>query len=134
MQNIFKISGRYYPTQIFEKPGFKDFAVKGYGYKNKTGTISTRAYWIKDAVTFEGFLLKCLSEVYAYPERIVGAGSLLRKFNGFFLKKTQPPLNISIEFAAANVLKTGSYDVTQLDAINIEGLVAGSGHKEMITE
>ena len=133
-ENIFKISGRYYPTQLFRKPGFKDIAFKGYDFKNKTGTISTRAYWIKDAITFEGFLLKYLNEVFAYPERIVGARSLLKKFNKLFLKKMGESLNISIEFAAANVLKTGPYNITELDMINIEGLVAGASYKEKITE
>ncbi len=133
-QNIFKITGRYYPTELFKKPIFQDIAFKGYNYKNKTGTISTRAYWIKDAVTFEGVLLKCLNEVFAYPERIVGARSLLKNLSSFFFKKTQQPLNISIEFAAANVLKAGSYNTTELDMINIEGLVAGAGHKEKIAE
>ncbi|HVV54562.1 MAG TPA: hypothetical protein VHC47_04530, partial [Mucilaginibacter sp.] len=42
-QEIFKISGRYYPIDGFQKPEFEDFAVKGYNYQARKGTISTRA-------------------------------------------------------------------------------------------
>ena len=128
---VFKISGRYYPTASFVKPSFTDFAVKGYNYHAKIGVISTRGYWVKDAVTLQNFLQKCLAEVFTYPQRIVGVRSFLNKI---FVKKSLKPVNISIEFAAANVLKKDKYQVTQLEAIHIEGFVAGAGQHEKIAE
>ncbi|MBS1525977.1 MAG: hypothetical protein JST19_10040, partial [Bacteroidetes bacterium] len=119
---IFKISGRYYPSEDFSKPAFEDFAVKPYQLKTRKGTMSTRAYWVKDADTLNRFLLETLAEVYAYPERIVGAGSFFRQLFG--KKSGSGQLNISIEFAAANVLKHGGYKVNLLDHIGIMGLIA----------
>ncbi|HVW15746.1 MAG TPA: hypothetical protein VHB54_18085 [Mucilaginibacter sp.] len=131
-QAIFKISGRYYPTADFKKPAFEDFAVKGYHFPKRTGTISTRAYWVKDSDTFHRFLLQTLAEVYAYPERIVGVGSFFRQVFG--KKKEAGQLNISIEFAAANVLKQGAFKINLLDNLGIEGLVAGADAYEKIHE
>ncbi|MGI4019960.1 MAG: hypothetical protein ACRYFA_00495 [Janthinobacterium lividum] len=133
-QNIFKISGRYYPTASFEKPKFADFAVKGYQYKKRTGTISTRGYWVKDAEILQPFLLSCLAEIFAYPERITGIRSLYVKLQKILLNKQVTPLNISIEFAAANVLKNHNYRVSFLSNIGIAGLVAGANQIELITE
>jgi hypothetical protein len=130
---IFKISARYYLSPEFKKPDFVDFAVKQYDFKRKTGTISTRGYWVKNTETLHRFLLSCFDELFAYPERIVGLKSLFRLL---FVKKNviDEPLNISIEFAAANVLKAGNYQVRLLDRIGIEGLVAGANNIEKITE
>lgn len=133
-QNIFKLSGRYYPTVLFKKPDFADFAVKEYHYKKRTGTISTRGYWVKDSETLQPFLLRCLAEVFAYPERITGIRSLCVKIQQILFNKQVTPLNISIEFAAANVLKKDNYRVNLLPTIGIEGLVAGAHQTELITE
>jgi hypothetical protein len=133
-ETIFKISGRYYPTETFDKPHFTDFAAKAYGYNTSKGTISTRGYWIKDADTMHCFLKSCLDEVYTYPARIVGLRSLYNKLGQRLFNKPFTPVNISIEFAAANVLKRSNYKVTLLNTVNIEGLVAGADKLEKITE
>ncbi len=133
-QNIFKISGRYYPLAHFKKPNFSDFAVKSYHYHTRTGTISTRAYWVKDSEVLNQFLLSCLDEVFTYPKRVTGIRSLYNQFGQVFLNKAINPINISIEFAAANVLKNGNYKATLVNNIGIEGLVAGADHIEKITE
>jgi len=130
---IFKISGRYYPAENFEQPYFEDFAVKGLNYHKRNGYISTRGYWVKDVATFENFLLHTVDEVFCYPERIVGPRALLRVL---FTKKDiiKFPLNVAIEFAAANILKSEKYKVKLLDQLRVEGLVAGIGHTEKIAE
>lgn len=132
-QPVFKISGRYYPSADFKKPDFEDFAVRKYVFENKAEMISTRGYWAKDAKTLEHFLLWCLDEVFAYPERVVGIKSFIGKL---FRKKDiiNNPLNISIELAAANILKKYNNRVSLLDNIGIEGYVAGIGHTEKIVE
>ncbi len=132
-QPIFKISGRYYANAAFKKPEFVDLAVKGYHFPKKTGTISTRGYWIKNSALFEGFLNAAFREVFAYPERIVGLRSLIYKVKTMF-GTHHKPLNISIEFAAANVLKRSQYRVSFLNELNIEGLIAGSDREEKIIE
>lgn len=131
-QNIFKISGRYYPVEGFKKPDFVDFAVKQHQHAGGITSVATRAYWVKDAATLERFLLWCLDELFAYPERIVGLKSL---YNKLFVKKDPDnPLNISIEFAFANILKAGNYKVTLPDNMGIEGQLAGSDDEHKITE
>ncbi|MEB0260638.1 MULTISPECIES: hypothetical protein [unclassified Mucilaginibacter] len=132
-QPVFKISGRYYPTQDFKKPDFADLAVKKYHHSRNNNSISTRGYWVKDADTLHRFLTDCLYEHFVYSERIVGLGSLIRVL---FRKKDKntPHFSISIEFAAERVLRKGDYDVTFIDKIGIEGLIAGAENVEKITE
>ncbi|GAA4084418.1 hypothetical protein [Mucilaginibacter panaciglaebae] len=132
-EQIFKISGRYYPTDEFKKPDFADFAVKKYYHARKNNSISTRGYWVKDAETLHRFLIDCLYEHFAYSERIVGLRSLARIL---FRKKdkTTPHFSISIEFAAEHVLRSGGYHATFIDKLGIEGLIAGAERFEKITE
>ena len=132
-KNIFKISGRYCPDPSFVKPEFNDFAIKGYRYHSKLGTISTRGYWVKDTEVMHRFLLGSLNEIFSYPRRIVGLRSLYNKMKGV-LGKHPPLINISIEFAAANTLKRENYRVTLLDHLGIEGYIAGADKMERITE
>jgi hypothetical protein len=133
-QPVFKLSGRYYPTASFKKPEFCDFAVKEYQYKKRNGTISTRGYWVKNTIILQTFLLNCLNEIFVYPERITGFRSLLVKLEKKIFNKEITPLNISLEFAAANVLKRSSYSINFLPTIGVEGLIAGATQMERITE
>ncbi|RYU91616.1 hypothetical protein EWM62_06665 [Mucilaginibacter terrigena] len=132
-QPVFKISGRYYPTGDFKKPDFEDLAVKKYHHARNNSSISTRGYWVKDADTLHRFLTDCLYEHFAYSERIVGLGSLIRVL---FSKKDKntPHFSISIEFAAGHILRKGDYEVTFINKIGIEGLVAGADNVEKLTE
>lgn len=133
-QPIFKISGRYCLTEQFAVPQFTAFAVKGYDYHSRNGAVSTRGYWVKDADMMQRFLKDCLTEVFAYPERIVGMRSLIKKTIQFAFKRPYTRVNVSIEFAAANVLKRGKLNVTLLSQLGIRGLVAGTNQREEITE
>ncbi|HEK21142.1 hypothetical protein [Mucilaginibacter sp.] len=133
-QPIFKISGRYCLTEQFMVPEFTAFAVKGYDYHSRNGAVSTRGYWVKDADKLQCFLKDCLTEVFAYPERIVGVRSLIKKTIQFVFKRPYIPVNVSIEFAAANVLKRGKLNVTLLSQLGIRGLVAGNNQREEIIE
>ena len=131
---VFKISGRYSPTSLFNTHPFADFAVKGYDFYSRSGVISTRGYWVKDAGTLQRFLLSCLQEIFAYPQRITGIRSFINKACRAFFNKKFSPVNISVEFAAANVLKKEKYKVTQVTHMGIEGMVAGSDKLEQLTE
>jgi len=132
-ETIFKISGRYTVTPGFEKPAFEYMAVRSFDFNGKNSVISTRAYWVKNAQLFEAFLNDTLREVFAYPERVVGLRSFLKKFKNNFRQQGNT-LNISIEFAAAQVLKRNGFKVTELKNLHIEGWVAGSDKPEKIIE
>lgn len=129
-REIFKISGRYYPAGGFQKPDFEDFAVRWYHPGSRKGAVSTRGYWAKDAQTLQLFLLRCQTELSVYSYRAGWIRSLVKRV----FSKNPDPLNISIEFAAANVFKLYRYKVKQLDHIGIEGLVAGVNHYEKLKE
>lgn len=131
---IFKISGRYKIREQFKNPSFTDMAVKGYQFDRKNGTISTRAYWVKNAELFDIFLNECLRVVYAYPERVVGLRSFIKKIKHIITGKPQPGFELSIEMAAANVLKHSGFSTILLNELNIEGCIAGSDHVEKLVE
>ncbi|MEE1945143.1 hypothetical protein VRU48_08490 [Pedobacter sp. KR3-3] len=133
---IFKLSARYCPNEHFSKkfdPNC-DFKVKGYDFDQKRGTISTRAYFVKNKAVYKDFLLKTLNEVFLYPQRIVGLRSLANLFSSIFKPSFAPRFNTSIEFAAARVLKHEKYSIKLVDSIGIEGIVAGSDLNSQIIE
>jgi hypothetical protein len=133
---IFKISGRYFPTDNFklEMDEGVDFKIKGFDFNGRRPVVSTRGYFVRDKIVYEEFLLSCLNEIYSYPYRIVGLRSLWIFIKEFF----KPTLNtipfISIEFAAARVLKKGQFKYELTDYLNIEGQIAGLKSKELIQE
>lgn len=132
---IFKISGRYYPTTGFSTAfnSSYDFKIKAYNYHHRTGSISTRAYFVKNKVIYKEFLLKVLNEIFLYPQRIVGMRSLFAQISAI-LKPNSPKLNISIEFAGARILKKNRYKVELAEKIGIEGIIAGANKYELIQE
>lgn len=133
---IFKISGRYYPVNGFST-AFNlsyDFKIKAYNYHHKIGSISTRAYFVKNKVIYKAFLLKVLNELFVYPRRIVGIRSFLSKISAILKPDFNPKLNISIEFAGARILKKDEYKVELVEKIGIEGIIAGAHKYEFIQE
>lgn len=133
---IFKISGRYFPTDNFRAhlDDNIDFKVKGFDFDSNRPVISTRGYFVKNKVIYEQFLLSCLNEIYSYPYRVVG----FRSFWIFLIDFVKPKLRtmsyISVEFAAARVLKKGSFKYQLTDILHIEGQIAGLQTKELIKE
>lgn len=133
---IFKISARYLPNTNFNlnKNIEEDFRIKGYHFNTKRGTMSTRAYFVKDKMIYQKFLLETLNEVFIYPYRIVGLRSLIKFISNIFKPIFRNSFNISIEFASARVLKKQGYNITILATIGIEGIVAGSERNEKLIE
>ncbi len=133
---IFKISGRYFPTDNFktEMDDALDFKVKGFDFDTKRSTISTRGYFVKNKIVYEEFLLSCLNELYSYPYRIVGLRSFWNFIQEFFNPKLKSGSYISVEFAAARVLKKGKFKYQLTDILNIKGHIAGLESKELIEE
>jgi hypothetical protein len=133
---IFKISGRYFPTEDFkmEMDESIDFKVKGFDFDSRKPTVSTRGYFIKNKIVYEEFLLSCLNEIYSYPYRIVGLRSFWSFIKEFFSPKLKTVSYISVEFAAARVLKRGSFKYQLTNFLNIKGHIAGLESKELIEE
>ena len=133
---IFKISGRYFPVANFklDMNDTVDFKVKGFDFGGRKPVISTRGYFVRNKVVYEEFLLACLNEIYSYPYRVVGLRSFWRFINEFFKPKLKTSSNISVEFAAARVLKRGPFNFQLVDNLNIEGHIAGLKSKELIKE
>lgn len=133
---IFKISGRYFPSENFKfslSDGF-DFAVKGFEFDTKNAVITTRGYFVRNKVLYEDFLLYCLNEIYSYPYRIVGIRSFLRFITEFLKPSLKKISTISVEFAAARTLKNGNFKYELIDTLHIEGQIAGLESKELIKE
>lgn len=133
---IFKISGRYFPSENFK---FKmgegvDFIIKGFEFDTRNAVITTRGYFVRNKVLYEDFLLYCLNEIYSYPYRIVGLHSFLIFIKEFFKPNLKKTSTISIEFAAARVLKNGNFKYQLIDTLDIEGQIAGLESKELIKE
>lgn len=133
---IFKISGRYFPTDNFklEMSEEVDFKVKGFDFNGRRPVISTRGYFVKDKIVYEKFLLSCLNEIYSYPYRVVGLRSLGIFFKEFFKPSLRTIPFISIEFAAARVLRKGQFKYELTNYLDIEGQIAGLQSKELIQE
>lgn len=133
---IFKISGRYFPSVNFkvELNDGVDFKVKGFEFDSKRAVITTRGYYVRNKALYEDFLLYCLNEIYSYPYRIVGLGSLTKFIKEFLKPSLKKMPNVSIEFAAARTLKKGYFKYELVDTLNIEGQIAGLESKELIRE
>ncbi len=133
---IFKISGRYFPRDDFKLDIIEniDFKIKGFDFQSRRPVISTRAYFVRNKEVYEAFLLSCLNEIYSYPYRIVGLRSLWIFIKDFFKPRLRTISTISIEFAAARVLKNGKFKFELTNDLNIEGQIAGLETKEFIKE
>jgi hypothetical protein len=135
---LIKISGRYILiNDNFPSLGQAEVAVKIERNKLIVSSISTRCYLVKDKDIFQLFLKRTLCAVYGYSARIIGPRSLFRILKNSIrpdldsFQYDDPP--ISIEIAAAHVLKKYKYDVKYLDKLGIRGeLGAVSG--EIIEE
>ena len=133
--SIFKISGRYFPTESFlsNMDLNADFKVRG-GFKGKVPTITTRAYFVRNKQIYEDFLLYSLNEVHSYNYRIVGLRSFLNFIKEFFRPSLRATSHIAIEFACGRVLKKGHFTYQQVEKLHIKGQIAGIAGEQLIEE
>ncbi|MEE1883920.1 hypothetical protein [Pedobacter flavus] len=133
---IFKISGRYYPNEDFNINFNEayDFKVKAYNFDTKRGSISTRAYFVKNKQIYKNFLLKTFIETFTYSHKIVGIRSFIYQLKRIFIKNLPTSISTSIEFAAARVLKNENYKVEFVNKIGVEGQIAGFKELSKIKE
>jgi len=138
-ENIFKISGRYYPNSSFDKKTL----LKQLGNKEILGIcsnidkdipfFSTRSYLVKNKRILEEILLLVIDEMIAYGRDINGFKSLIKKINSIHRPSIGTPFKLSLEQSFARVIKNRKNYVLA-KAMNIEGFVAGSSHKDFISE
>lgn len=135
---ILKISGRYYLSDSlrFGLEG-ADVAAKFIPYAKTQLWMSTRCYMVKNKEVYARFLRETVRDLYAYPSRIVGPGSLLRILrNSIFPERDDAPYDDPlqpIEVAAARVLKRADYRVKQIEVLGIEG-VTGDEARRLLSE
>ncbi|CAM2956179.1 hypothetical protein [Rariglobus hedericola] len=129
---VIKVSGRYLLSRNpLTYIGDADVAVKGDSFTKRNGAMSTRAYGCRDVATFQRLLTFSITEIFAYPARIVGPGSLLRIIRASLwpAKDTfsydDPPH--SIELVMARSIKLMKLKVHFLSPLGVRGILAGSG-------
>lgn len=137
-QEIFKISGRYYPNENFRIADFKDFSIhsfigKAYKFDLREGTISTRAYAIKNSKLLEDLLVLSIEDMLSYSSKIRGLRSLINSIRDYFYNSIGSRFQISIEHSFARILKK-KYRYNLLDKLNIDGYLAGVKKEESISE
>ena len=130
---IFKISGRYFPNNGFDINKFKssqsDFTGKIHG-----DMVSTRAYGVASKAVWEKLLVLAVEDMISYFK---GARGLRGTWNNLmlFVGKEKPGVSqtIAIERAFARIIKK-YYSHNFIEALGIEGAVAGSSALEVIKE
>lgn len=132
---IFKISGRYYPTEKFDLDVYKtltepDIIGIGSYFNKKKSFFSTRAYFVKDKRKLEEILVLAIEEMISYSKGIHGIKTL---FEAFFANSLGTKFQLSLEQAYARILKRKK-NFKLVDKINIEGYIAGSNYIDLISE
>jgi hypothetical protein len=137
-QAIFKISARYYPNKHFIISAFDDFLTYdfvgiGYNFFQKGGTVSTRAYAVKNSIILEKILLLAIEDMLSYSSKPRGVRSIFNLISNYFKETIGASFQLSIEHSYARILKK-EYRYKSLNALNIEGYIAGNKTKELISE
>jgi hypothetical protein len=135
---IFKISGRYYPSENFKIGDYneypnKDFIGVGKFADEKTPFFNTRAYYIRNKQVWESTLVLAIEEMISYSKGIHGLRSLLEHIQSNFKPYLGTRYQLSMEQTFARIfIQKGNYHL--LTKINIEGYIAGSEFLEFISE
>lgn len=138
-QPIFKISGRYLPTEEFNITNLlaelSDKEILGVGNisKNSNSYFNTRAYLVASKKTLASILELAVEEMIAYGNGIHGFSGWLNLFKKALKIQIGTPFQISIESAFANILRAKT-NYKLVEKINIEGFVAGSKVLTFISE
>lgn len=138
-QPIFKISGRYLPTEEFNITNLlaelRDKEILGVGNisKNSNSYFNTRAYLVASKKTLASILELAVEEMIAYGNGIHGFSGWLNLFKKALKLQIGTPFQISIESAFANILRAKT-NYKLVEKINIEGFVAGSKVLTFISE
>lgn len=126
---VLKVSGRYEVSQLPQMDLKRaDITSKVVGRGRNRGQMSTRCYYAKDREALLRFTKSTLRETYAYWHRVVGWRSFAR-----LIKSSIDPASdtypyddprVSIESAAANVLRRGLFTHQPLADLRVRGACA----------
>lgn len=136
---IFKISGRYYPTEKFnkidflERMGNKEILGICENLHQNIAYFSTRSYLIKNKQVLKEMLILSIEEMIAYGRDAHTISGLVKQIFSFFTPKIGTPFQLSLEQAFARIIKQKN-NYTLVKAMNIEGYVAGAAHQDFVSE
>lgn len=136
---IFKISGRYYLTEKFnkinllEKLGDKEILGICENLHRNIPYFSTRSYLIKNKKVLKEMLIFSIEEMIGYGRDAHTFSGLVKKIFSYFKPKIGTPFQLSLEHAFARIIKHKNNYVL-VNAMNIEGYVAGSSHQDFVSE
>jgi hypothetical protein len=136
---IFKISGRYYPNKHFNLsahipfPTDIDLIGVGHFFGSKKAYFSTRAYFIKNKSVLESVLNLAIQEMLSYAKGIHGVKSLSLAIRNLFRPYIGTTYQLSLEQAFARIAYHNKKYLL-INAINIEGLIAGVNKEELVSE
>lgn len=130
---LLKISGRYILTAAAPPIlGNAELGVKLERLGLVNYSVSTRCYVVKDKEVYETFLKRTLCAVYGYWARIVGPRSFGRILKNSIMPKLDDfpydDPSISIEVAAAHVLRKYNYRVAYFKTIGIKGALGATAN------
>lgn len=140
-EQIFKISGRYYPNGAFSiadlTEKIMDKEILGYctNINANFPFFSTRAYFVKNKKVLESILKLAVEEMIAYGRSCNSFRNVLGLVQSIFYKKivVGTPFTLSLEQSFGRVVKSKkNYQLAK--NMNVEGFVAGSDQLEFISE
>lgn len=131
-QPIIKVSGRYTLSRNpLVEIGDADVSVKSDGFERRAGAISTRSYGCRDVATFQRLVERTITEIFAYPTRIVGPRSLVRLVRNSLSPRADTfPYNDpphSIEIIIVRAIKQLGLRVHFVSPLGVHGILAGTG-------
>lgn len=122
---IFKISGRYQLTQVIETNQMEDYDFLGQ-ICDKSNSITTRGYYVKNKKVLEEILLGALNYIYAYSHMVVGPRSLIQVIqNAFFLNQNNNFFDPTISIEQGMYVALKKFKVKPIEKLHIKGLMAG---------
>jgi len=138
-KQIFKISGRYYPTEHFQRSdlqtriGEAEILGIAYNFERKISFFSTRSYLVRNREVLEALLKLSVEEMISYSKGIHGIKSFWSCIKSINKAKLGTEYQLSLEQAFSKILKVKS-NYALVEKMNIEGFIAGSGHLDLIEE
>ncbi len=135
---VFKLSGRYYPTERFnivDNGLFSRYEIIGAGvdFNTRISGFSTRAYFVKNKQVLKSTLVLATEEMLAYGRGVHGLKSLIKSIVNFYKPPIGTEYQLSLEQAFAQILKHKK-NYLLLDNLHVEGYIAGSDHLDLVKD